>query len=85
MSYRYADINKNQIYTGGTLLKKNRKIVKNLSLLVIIAIIITVAINKIINFFANARENLPVGNGSFYTWRYGNIYYIKKGKVLRYC
>lgn len=80
MSYRYADINKNQIYTGGTLLKKNRKIVKNLSLLVIIAVIITVAINKIINFFANARENLPVGNGSFYTWRYGNIYYIKKGK-----
>lgn len=57
-----------------------KKKIKNFTLLMAIAVFILFLINKLINIFANMKEHLPRGNGKFFTWRYGDIYYIKKGK-----
>lgn len=60
-------------------MNQNGKKIKNIALLLLIAIAIICIINKVINFLSNMKESLPIGNGKFYPWRYGNIYYTKKG------
>lgn len=60
--------------------KKVRKIVKNAALVILIAVGIIVIINKLINKISNMKDHLSTENGKFYNWRYGNIFYIKKGK-----
>jgi len=36
--------------------------------------------NKIIDIMADKNENLPINNGKYFCWKYGNIYYTKSGK-----
>lgn len=57
-----------------------KKKIKNFSLLLIISTTLIFLINKLINFISNMKDHLPRGNGKFFSWRYGDIYYIKKGK-----
>ncbi len=35
--------------------------------------------NKMISLLSEQNDNLPVGRGHYYKWRYGNIYYTKSG------
>lgn len=59
---------------------KVRKVIKNSALVVIIAIVVIILINKLINTIANMKDHLSTENGKFYNWRYGEIFYTKKGK-----
>ena len=59
---------------------KARKFIKNFALVVIIAIVIIILFNKLINKVANMKEHLSTENGKYYNWRYGEIFYTKKGK-----
>ena len=57
-----------------------KKKIKNFTLLLVITTILIFLINKVINFMANFKDHLPRGNGKYFVWRYGDIYYTKKGK-----
>ena len=57
---------------------KARKFIKNFALVVIIAIVIIILFNKLINKVANMKEHLSTENGKYYNWRYGEIFYTKK-------
>ncbi|MGN1156886.1 MAG: alpha/beta fold hydrolase [Agathobacter sp.] len=59
---------------------KAKKIIKNSALVILISIGIIILINKLINKVANMKEHLSTENGKFYNWRYGEIFYTKKGK-----
>ncbi len=39
-----------------------------------------VAVNKAISFAAEQKDSLPIGTGTYYHWKYGNIYYTKTGQ-----
>ena len=60
--------------------KNVRKFIKNFALVLIIAIVVIIIINKLINKFSNMKEHLSTDNGKYYNWRYGEIFYTKKGK-----
>ncbi len=36
--------------------------------------------NRIIDYLAERNDDLPVKNGKFFNWKYGDIYYTKTGK-----
>lgn len=59
-----------------------KKKIKNMAFLLIITAFLIHMANKIISFLAGIRDHLPIENGQYYSWRYGNIYYTKKGKGL---
>ncbi len=59
---------------------KARKFIKNFALVIIIAIVLIILINKLVNKVANMKEHLSADNGHFFNWRYGEIFYTKKGK-----
>ncbi|SFS04691.1 alpha/beta fold hydrolase [Anaeromicropila populeti] len=55
---------------------------KKISIIITIILICTTVIhftNKIIFFFATIKEKLPSNNNNFYSWRFGKIYYTKRG------
>ena len=60
--------------------KNLKKFIKNSAVVIIIAIVVIILINKLINKVSNMKEHLSTENGKFYNWRYGEIFYIKKGK-----
>lgn len=62
---------------GGGFMKKK---IKNLTFLLIVIVACMHIANKIISFLSGIRDDLPIENGQYYSWRYGNVYYTKKGK-----
>lgn len=57
-----------------------KKHIKNLALLGFIVTGLIIGINKLVNIISNMNDNLPIGKGKFYNWKYGDIYYSKTGK-----
>lgn len=57
-----------------------KKHIKNFIILIAIVTGIIVIANKLISIFSNMKDNLPIGGGKFYNWKYGKIYYTKNGK-----
>lgn len=56
---------------------------KHIKRLILLGIIITggiVCINKIIDLLSDRNDDLPIGKGKYYNWKYGDIYYTKTGK-----
>lgn len=58
---------------------KKKKIVKT-TLVSLAAIGMTWILNKAIFFYSTVKQVLNSENGHFYKWRFGNIYYMKKGE-----
>lgn len=57
-----------------------KKHIKNFVLLTAIVSVLIVITNKLINIISNLKDDLPIGGGKYYKWKYGNIYYTKNGK-----
>lgn len=57
-----------------------KKHIKNLALLGFIVTGLIIGINKLVNVISNTNDNLPIGKGKFFNWKYGDIYYTKSGK-----
>lgn len=56
-----------------------KKKIKQFCLLSIIATVLLYLANKAIFFLALAKEMLSVGNGTYYEWKFGKVFYKKKG------
>lgn len=66
------------IWKGVIVMNKKKKI----SLILLfssISIITTLLINKIIFFLSTIKETLYSDNSNFYNWRFGKVFYTKKG------
>ena len=61
-------------------MKKNRNKILTLTILISIATFIIHIINKVISFSSSLKEMLDITNKNYYNWRFGNIYYTKRGK-----
>lgn len=57
-----------------------KKHIKNLVLLTAIVSVLILITNKLISIFSNLKDDLPIGGGKYYKWKYGDIYYAKTGK-----
>lgn len=57
-----------------------KKHIKNFVLLTAIVSVLIVISNKLVSIFSNLKDNLPIGGGKYYKWKYGNIYYTKNGR-----
>ncbi len=55
------------------------KPLRNLAIASAAALGAVVCVNKMISMTAERNDDLPVGNGTFYKWKYGNIFYTKTG------
>lgn len=61
-------------------MKKQRNKILTLTILISIATFIIHIINKIISFSSSLKEMLDITNKNYYNWRFGNVYYTKRGK-----
>ena len=57
-----------------------KKYLKNFALLTVIVTGIVFITNKWISIVSSMKDDLPLGGGKFYNWKYGKIYYTKSGK-----
>lgn len=57
-----------------------KKHIKNLALLGILVTGFIIGANKLISGISSMNDNLPIGRGKFYNWKYGKVYYTKTGK-----
>lgn len=61
-------------------MKKHRQKILTFTILISIATLIIHIINRVIAASASLKEMLDLSNKNFYKWRFGNIYYTKRGK-----
>lgn len=61
-------------------MKKHRHKILTFTILISIATLIIHIINRVIAASASLKEMLDLSNKNFYKWRFGNIYYTKRGK-----
>ncbi len=55
------------------------KRLRNLAILGIVSVGAIACVNKAISLAAEQNDHLPIGKGTYYKWKYGNIYYTKTG------
>jgi len=60
-------------------MKKTRHRLLTFSILITLSVAVIHIINKLISASANLKNLLKTKSGSFYTWRFGNIFYTKQG------
>ena len=56
-----------------------KKIIKNAAILSVIVTGLICIGNKIISVVSNLKDDLPESGGRFYKWKFGNIFYTKRG------
>lgn len=61
-------------------MKKNKNKIITFAILISIATFIIHIINKVIALSASLKDMLDITNKNYYNWRFGNVYYTKRGK-----